>query len=120
VVSGTGRTCASTRGITCSLRCGIGTDTGTSTGSPKTSDDKRLTVASIWGRADDDVWAAGSYSSWPDNLPALFHYDGCQWTELEHAPTTGKAYVLVTGDAYATWAVTDQPRFFRFTPPVAQ
>jgi hypothetical protein len=88
-------------------------------GITKTSDDKRLTIASIWGRADADVWAAGSYSSWPDNLPALFHYDGSQWTELNHAPTTGKAYVLVTGDAYATWAVTDQPRFFRFTPPLA-
>src|SRR6185369_6923041 len=79
---------------------------GYSDGITKTSDDKRLTIKSIWGRADDDVWAAGSYSSWPDNLPALFHYDGSQWTELTDAPTTGKAYVLVTGDAYATWAVT--------------
>ena len=69
-----------------------------------------LGVSSLWGRADDDVWAAGGYEN--SGAPALFHYDGHRWAEVHDAPRAGR-YRLVTGDAQATWLVTEGPRFFR-------
>jgi hypothetical protein len=69
-----------------------------------------LRVASIWGRGDDDVWAAGGYGDQP--TPALFHYDGRTWRQDADAPAAGR-FVLVTGDPQSTWLVTEGPRFFR-------
>ena len=71
---------------------------------------------SVWGRADDDVWAAGRINSWPETRPLLLHYDGAQWTEVRNAPSAGNGNVLVTGDARSLWLVSDNPRFFRFLP----
>jgi hypothetical protein len=73
-------------------------------------------VYSVWGRADDDVWAAGRIESWPETRPLLLHYDGAQWTEVRDAPSAGNGNVLVTGDARSLWLVTDDSRFFRFLP----
>jgi hypothetical protein len=69
-----------------------------------------LDVGSLWGRADDDVWATGGYEH--TGAPALFHYGGNRWTEVLDAPRAGR-YRLVTGDARSTWLVTEGPRFFR-------
>ncbi len=73
-------------------------------------------VYSVWGRADDDVWAAGRIASWPETRPLLLHYEGSQWTEVRDAPSAGSSNVLVTGDARTVWLVSDDPRFFRLLP----
>jgi hypothetical protein len=69
-----------------------------------------LAIRSLWGRADDDVWAAGAYDA--SATPVLFHYDGHLWSEVHDAPPCSR-YALVTGDAASTWLVTEGPRFFR-------
>jgi hypothetical protein len=72
--------------------------------------DDPLTVRSIWGRGDDDLWAAGGYDR--SGRAAAFHYDGVTWTEAADAPPAVN-YGLVTGDAQWTWLVTDDGRFLR-------
>jgi hypothetical protein len=82
-------------------------------GITQTVGDPELRIASLWGRADDDVWAAGGYGDRGQQAgSALFHYDGDRWTAVADAPAAGR-YVLVTGDAQSTWLVTEGPRFFR-------
>jgi hypothetical protein len=79
-------------------------------GVAQTGNDDPLTVRSIWGRGDDDLWAAGGYDR--SGRAAAFHYDGVTWTEVLDAPPATN-YRLVTGDAQWTWLVTDDGRFLR-------
>jgi hypothetical protein len=70
-------------------------------------------VASLWGRAADDVWAAGD---------DIAHWDGTKWSRNADASDSTRAPInggvtVVTGDAASVWLVTAGPRFFRFGTP---
>jgi hypothetical protein len=56
---------------------------------------------SLWGRAADDVWAAGD---------GVAHWDGRSWSLDGDAPA---GEYLVTGDAGSVWLIGSGPRFFR-------
>jgi len=69
---------------------------------------------SLWGRASDDIWAAGD---------DVAHWDGAKWSRSGDAPAGARALLnggatLVTGDAGSTWLVARGPHFFRFGRPV--
>jgi hypothetical protein len=69
-------------------------------------------VTSLWGRAANDVWAAGG---------DIAHFDGTSWSRVADAPDAVVSDVngispdrsVVTGDANATWLVGVGPHFFR-------
>jgi hypothetical protein len=69
-----------------------------------------LEVKSLWGRAPNDVWAAGE---------DIAHFDGSAWSRVTGAPDAVRdlrgvhADSVVTGDANATWLVGVGPHFFR-------
>src|SRR5205085_8866549 len=67
-------------------------------------------VRSLWGRARDDVWAAGD---------DVGRWDGTKWSRVADAPAGARAPqngggTLVTGDAGAVWLIARGPHFFRF------
>lgn len=60
---------------------------------------RRLSLASVWGAASDDVWAVGASG-------AMLHFDGRQWSWLE--PLTQADLLGVHGAASDdVWAVGD-------------
>ena len=67
-------------------------------------------VTSFWGRAANDVWAAGE---------DVAHFDGSAWSRVTDAPDAVRDLAnahnnsVVTGDANATWLVGVGPHFFR-------
>jgi hypothetical protein len=71
-------------------------------------------LASLWGRADNDLWAAGT---------DVAHFDGANWTlqtdvpAATHSSTGDWTNTYVGGDPAATWLVTPGPRFFRRPAP---
>jgi len=62
-------------------------------------------LSSLWGRAADDVWAAGN---------GVAHWDGRSWSLDGDAPA---GTYLVTGDAGSVWLIGDGPRFLRLGRP---
>jgi len=68
-------------------------------------------VHSLWGRARNDVWAAGD---------DVAHFDGRSWSRVAGVPaavvsTGNSGQTLVTGDEGSVWLVANGPRFFRKT-----
>jgi hypothetical protein len=68
-----------------------------------------LSLTSLWGRAADDLWAAGE---------DVAHYDGQGWTLDADAPAAARSSTdfentIVTGDGETVWLATAGPRFFR-------
>jgi hypothetical protein len=64
---------------------------------------------SLWGRAADDIWAAGE---------DVAHWDGAKWSRSNDVPDAARAPLnggatIVTGDAGSIWLVARGPRFFR-------
>lgn len=74
----------------------------------------QVALVSLWGRADNDLWAAGS---------DVAHFDGTNWTLQTDVPAAAHAMpsdwtnTFVGGDPAATWLVTPGPRFFRRPAP---
>jgi hypothetical protein len=54
-------------------------------------------LKSIWGTAEDDVWAVGAGG-------VILHYDGTAWTQ-QTSPTTSTLYDVWAGAADDAWAV---------------
>jgi hypothetical protein len=70
-------------------------------------------MTSLWGRAGDDLWAAGT---------DVAHFDGTNWTLQTDVPSAAQAATstrntVVGGDPAATWLITPGPRFFRRPAP---
>jgi hypothetical protein len=66
-------------------------------------------LASVWGRAPNDVWAAGA---------DVVHWDGSAFALVDDAPDAVRHMnALVTGDAGSVWLVGPGPRFFRRSLP---
>lgn len=71
-----------------------------------TTDVRRVT--SIWGTADDDVYATAGLST---GERAVLHYDGSSWTESFRGPAAGPSGALLRGwSRHRTdvWAVGDR------------
>ena len=75
---------------------------GTAAGTPD--------LRTIWGRAANDLWSAGS---------DVAHFDGANWSwetdvpSAARSPTGDGTNTYVGGDPNAVWLVTPGPRFFR-------
>ena len=71
-----------------------------------------LDVISLWGRAPNDVWAAGQ---------DIAHFDGTSWSQVADAPASVRDNTdatvfdnaVVVGDATATWLTNAGPVFVR-------
>ena len=69
-----------------------------------------LEVISLWGRAPDDIWAAGK---------DIAHFDGADWSQVADTPDAVRDVTsvfddaVVVGDASATWLTNAGPVFFR-------
>ena len=67
-----------------------------------------ISVWSLWGRNDHDLWAAGD---------DVIHFDGVEWAPVAGVPDAARSGDFrdthVTGDAAAVWLSTAGPRFFR-------
>ena len=69
-----------------------------------------IEATSLWGRAPNDVWAAGE---------DIAHFDGSAWSRVADAPDAVRDLhglhvdSVVTGDANVTWLVGVGPHFFR-------
>ncbi|MEM7156295.1 MAG: hypothetical protein AAF799_25805 [Myxococcota bacterium] len=59
----------------------------------ETDDPRRLW--GVWGAAEDDVWAVGGNGI--DDVPALLHFDGAQWSEQALPELDGNALFKVWG-----------------------
>jgi len=77
-------------------------------GVPATSEPPFLET--LWGRADNDIWSAGS---------DVAHFDGAGWSLETDIPSAARSATgdgtntFVGGDPNAVWLVTPGPRFFR-------
>jgi hypothetical protein len=77
-------------------------------GVPATSEPPFLET--LWGRADNDIWSAGS---------DVAHFDGASWSLETDIPSAARSATgdgtntFVGGDPNAVWLVTPGPRFFR-------
>ena len=73
-----------------------------------------VSLTSLWGRADDDIWGGGT---------DVAHFDGTSWTlqtdvpAATHSTASDWTNTFVGGDPAATWLVTPGPRFFRRPVP---
>ena len=71
-------------------------------------------MSSLWGRAGNDIWAAGT---------DVARFDGTNWTlqtdvpAATHSTTQDWTNTFVGGDPAATWLVTPGPHFFRRPAP---
>ena len=69
-------------------------------------------VISLWGRAPNDIWAAGK---------DIAHFDGTSWSQVADAPASVRDNTdatvfddaVVVGDATATWLTNAGPVFVR-------
>ncbi len=67
-------------------------------------------LRTIWGRAANDLWSAGS---------DVAHFDGTNWSWETDVPSAARSATgdgtnsFVGGDPNAVWLVTPGPRFFR-------
>jgi hypothetical protein len=67
-------------------------------------------LETLWGRADNDIWSAGS---------DVAHFDGASWSLETDIPSAARSATgdgsntFVGGDPNAVWLVTPGPRFFR-------
>jgi len=59
-------------------------------------DTEPAVLAGIWGRAADDIWAAG-YHDYDEDTAVLYHFDGAAWTDV--APPDLPGLTCVSGDA---------------------
>ncbi len=69
-------------------------------------------VISLWGRAPNDIWAAGK---------DIAHFDGTSWSQVADAPASVRDNTdatvfddaVVVGDATTTWLTNAGPVFVR-------
>jgi len=46
-------------------------------------------LSALWGASDEDVWVCGTVTAWDGAGGILFHYDGSEWTQKNHAAAVG-------------------------------
>ena len=67
------------------------------------------TLRDAWGTSTDDVWAVGTYG-------IVMHWDGSEWTEIDHGLTEEHLYgVWVSADGQV-WAVGNNATILHFGP----
>lgn len=74
---------------------------------------------SMWGRADDDVWAVGTGSGQSAG-PVVVHFDGGHWTKVPAPTLAAKEWcALASGGTRTFFVATSTGRVFRLDRPAA-